>query len=403
MFFLANTTILATAVVLPSTESLDATLAFQDIEAREEVVTKKEVKATPQVTGPFTGKITGSRVRLRLQPNLDGLIIKELNQGDLVVVTDELEDFYAIKPDSKWKGYIYRTYVLDDTVEANNVNLRLEPDTHAPVLAQLSQGDRITGTICEGNNKWIMVDLPESVRFYVAKAYITKAGDASLFQRSVVKKEELTTHLDSIELAVKKELAKPFQEIQLISYVNELKTIVAQNQEFPEQSERAQALIKSLQEEYLAKSSAPKKVSTDVAFQPVKEPESTPEKPSTTPPTLQSVSFALEEQESEIVAQAMKDRQLPSKEAFYADEVHNAQELSGQLIPYERLVKNRPGDFILVDTKTKVPIAYLYSTRVNLQQYIGQTIRLTASPRPNHHFALPAYFVLNIQTTSAFK
>ena len=114
---------------------------------------------------PFTGKVICSRLRVRLQPNLEGTILDELIQGDLVVVADQVDDFYAIMPDPVRKGYIYRAYVLDNVVEANNVNIRLGPDTHTPIFCQMNQGDRISGTVCPDNNKWLVVDLPETTRF----------------------------------------------------------------------------------------------------------------------------------------------------------------------------------------------------------------------------------------------
>lgn len=44
----------------------------------------------------FTGKVTKNKVRLRLQPNLDGPILRELKQGDLLIVVGETDDFYAV-------------------------------------------------------------------------------------------------------------------------------------------------------------------------------------------------------------------------------------------------------------------------------------------------------------------
>src|SRR5271156_3313893 len=43
----------------------------------------------------FTGKVVKNKVRLRHQPNLDSPILKEMNQGDLLVIIGETEDFYA--------------------------------------------------------------------------------------------------------------------------------------------------------------------------------------------------------------------------------------------------------------------------------------------------------------------
>ena len=62
---------------------------------------------------PFTGKVTRERVRLRTQPNQDGTIIQEMNRGDMLVVTDDADDYYAVQPPAGIKAFIYRTYVLD--------------------------------------------------------------------------------------------------------------------------------------------------------------------------------------------------------------------------------------------------------------------------------------------------
>ena len=45
---------------------------------------------------PFTGKITGSRVRLRTQPSLSSFVMREYSPSDLVQVVGEIDDFYAV-------------------------------------------------------------------------------------------------------------------------------------------------------------------------------------------------------------------------------------------------------------------------------------------------------------------
>lgn len=352
---------------------------------RSESVSLKE--ETPFAFESFTGKITGTRVRMRLGPSLDGLILKELSQGDLVVVTGEEGDFYAVKPDSTWKGYVYRAYILDNTVEAHNVNLRLEPDTGSPILFRLNQGDRVVGSLCQDNNKWLIVDLPADLRFYVAKSYITKVGDASFYQKTVAKRAQIAAKLDQLEHAVRSELQKPFQDIQLVPLVTDLKTIAAQNQEFPELASRAQVLIQTTQEEYLARSQG-RSSGQEIAMLPsrVEQPRPVDALPH------RFASCALEDQEKGIVTQAVQSGK--TVDTFYQEEASASLDLFGQLIPYERIVRNRPGDFMLVDAKTKVPLAYLYSTKVDLSLYSGQMIKARVSPRPNHHFALPAFFVL---------
>ena len=414
-FFAITAAALATAPVfstpqLPSeVDTFDTTTIFSGNEETQNTIptpAPKPIKKTPsRPFEAFTGKVTGSRVRVRLQPSLDGVILKELKQGEMVVVTGEVDDFYAVKPESECKGYIYRAYVLDNVVEANNVNVRIEPDSHAPILTQMGQGDAVVGVICPENCKWMRIDLPETIRFYMAKDYVTNIGDVTLYKRIQSRRQQLAARLETVETSVQNEMKRPFGDIQLVSYVNDLKTIIAQNQDLPELAEKAQALIKTIQEQYLQLSlGRPLDASKDAAQPATNEPSSS--QVAALEPTVNLASepmvahrfssFLLEQQEGNLLEQALRTGKAPSKELFYSDELKNAQELMGQLVPYERPVKNRPGDFMLVDTKTKVPMAYLYSCKIDLHQFSGQTLRLIVSPRPNHHFALPAYFVLDV-------
>lgn len=352
---------------------------------------------------PFTGKVTGSKVRLRLQPSLDGHILRELSPGELLVVTGETDEFYAVRPEKGFKGYIYRAYVLDDVVEANNVNVRLEPDTQAPIITQLSQGQRIVGSTCSTNGKWLSIDVPEDISFYVAKDYIEKIGDVALFQRIESKKAQLAARIDILEKQIKAELQKPFQEIHLGDSVSELKFIASKNQDIPEYAEKALALVKMTQEEYLQLSQVFQTKQKDLAQELAKTqkekaaiamvPEAnTRQNESRYPHRL--ISLLLEQQENALIAQAIQAGNISNKESFYSEQLRDAESVSGQLIPYERTGKNYPGDYMLVDAKTKMPLAYLYSSTVDLNKYLGLVIQIKGAARPNHYYALPAYFVL---------
>jgi hypothetical protein len=372
------------------------------IPSAEEPV-KAPAKEIQKKIEPFTGKVTGSKVRLRLQPNLDGFILKELSQGDLLIVTGEIDDFYAVMPDKNIKGYIYRAYVLDNVVEANNVNLRLDADIQSPIITQLSQGSKIKGDICAKNNKWLAVALPEDVRFYVAKDYINKAGDVAYFRRIETKRELAKTRLTELQAEIAAELKKPFPDICLAGHVNELKKLAEQNKDLPEYAEKAQALVKSAEEQYLELSHSYQTAAKPLAPKTMEKPaevalvDTSAQKERQTMAFLASISFPLEQQEAKLLAQAIEAGNAPTKEAFYAAELSKSDELCGQLIPYQRAVKNRPGDFLLVDQKSKMPLAYLYSNRIDLAAFAGQTVKLTVAKRPNNNFALPAYFVLESQ------
>jgi hypothetical protein len=80
---------------------------------------------------------------------------------------------------------------------------------------------------------------------------------------------------------------------------------------------------------------------------------------------------------------------------FYAEQKANASVLIGTIEPYVENVKDRPGDFLI--HKQDGQVAYLYSTHIDLNHYVGKNITVLASPRPNHHFAFPAYYVLSVE------
>src|SRR5262249_10170209 len=80
---------------------------------------------------------------------------------------------------------------------------------------------------------------------------------------------------------------------------------------------------------------------------------------------------------------------------FYAEQKANAAVLTGTLEAYAHPLKDKPGDYILRTPEKAV--AYLYSTTVNLEKYAGKQVTILAAPRPNNHFAFPAYFVLSVE------
>ena len=103
------------------------------------------------------------------------------------------------------KIVIFRSFVIDDVVEGNRVNVRLAPDREAPVIAQLSTGDAITGSICEDNNKWLKIPAPEQTQFYIAKEFIEYAGNPELKLAYDKRKSTVKQLMNSADLLVKGE------------------------------------------------------------------------------------------------------------------------------------------------------------------------------------------------------
>lgn len=353
---------------------------------------------------PFTGKITKNKVRMRIQPNLSGAIVRELSKDQLVIVLGEDEDYYAIRPPVDIKTYVYRTFVLDGNVEGKNVNVRLEPDTESPVLAQLNTGDHIVGEISPINSKWLEIAPPADVRFYVFKEYIEKIGDPSMMAKMERRRNEVNQLLESSYTVSRAEMQKPFNEINLDYVTANLTKIQNEYSDFHDQSGRAKTLELELKEAYLEKklnhlkNYAPQhhevadslvdvEVTTPVFTFSVGEPQNnTPSNESIWTPA-----------EKTFYNEWLAQRGAGTIEDFYDDEQSRAVSLRGIVEAYNRPVKNKPGNYMLVNSINKLPIAYIYSTNIDLAKYEEQEVTLKAAPRPNNNFAFPAYFVLSVE------
>lgn len=393
------------------------------------------VRQTPPTQDPsvpfkaFTGKVTKNKVRLRHQPNLDSAIIKELNHGDLLIVTDESDDFYAVQAPAGLKAYVFRTYILDNAVEGSHVNVRLAPDVEAPVIGQLSGGDKVNGTISATNNKWLEIQLPSNTRFYVAKDYVEKIGDPSLLSTIEKRKEEVNTLLNTTREESQKELQKAFPEVNLEPAIANLNKIINRYTDFPEQTAKAKEFLETLQDNYLQKKLSYLEAKSKMAQSDWEsrnaqlnehmqaqqqrlsqlEQQLQKEKNSKTsnffPQNVQGNNTPVPSNKMEAWVAAeqaiyenwSRQNDGRSMAEFYQEQGQNAVALTGIIEPYTRVVKNRPGDYILVNQSNNLPIAFLYSTQVNLQNRVGHGVTVYGIQRPNNNFAFPAYFVLSVE------
>ncbi len=391
--------------------------------ASKPVATAPQTPAKPFVA--FTGKLTKNKVRMRLQPNLDGLVIKEMNKDELVVVLGENEDFYAVQPPQETKGYVFRTFVLDNVVEGNKVNVRLEPNTDAPVIAQVNQGDRVQGMVSPINSKWLEIAPPTSARFYIAKEYVERVGDPSMMATIAKRREEVNRLLNAAYAKSQEEMQKPYEEIQFDVVTGMYQKVINSYAEFTDQVGRAKELLSNLQDAYLRKKVAylesknqqltaqQKEAARNAALNAQKLAQQQQAQPiaantqtaSTQPSNITMASYEVQSQpkqnnwmpiEQNLYSTWVNENGQLAMEDYYQQQRDNAVILKGIIEPNNTTVKNKPGDYILVNPNTQLPIAYLYSTQIDLHAKVGQNVVLQASPRPNHHFAFPAYFVLGV-------
>jgi len=377
----------------------------------------------------YTGRVLKNRVRMRLQPTLDSPIIQELEEGELMVVVGETEEFLAVIPPKGTKAFISRRFVLDGVVEGDHVNVRLDSTLESPVIAQLNTGDRIEGDVSSLNSKWLEINVPESVLFYVSNDYLEKVGDPSYLASQDARRDEVNRLLSSTYMVSQAELQKPFNEIDLEPVFAKFAKIIKSYSDFPDQVGRARELMTQTQDKYLQKKVAYLEararnegeggpMSQEELTQEIEEQqariqtlENQIEQASSDAPAYSYEEWAWENNpsgvedriiawipvEKELYEEWLIDHEGASFEAFYQDEEERSVLLSGILQLYNQSIRNKPGDYVLLHRVTKLPIAYLYTTRFNLESSVGRDVTLRASVRPNHNFAYPAYFVLSLE------
>lgn len=347
----------------------------------------------------FTGKVVGAHVRLRTSADLEGHIVKELSKNDLLVIIDEKDDFYAVEPTNDIKAYIFRSFVLDNVVEGNRVNVRLSPDLEAPIIGHLSTGKRIDGRICDKNNKWLEIDPPVETKFFIAKEFIEYAGGPDLKVTMDKRIATVNQLLESANLLTQAEMRKPFEEIGKDRIVKNYQMIINDYKEFTDFVTKAKEALVAFNEKYLEKK---------IAFLETKAAQGASSK--ITEETLHlgdldTYAFSVENltdrmkiwepvEESMYLSWAAMHR-AKTMDDFYADQKLKSVTVSGILEAYTDPVKNKPGDFVVKERD--VPIAYVYSTHVNLHSLLGKRVNLIASPRPNNSFAFPAFYVLDAE------
>lgn len=359
---------------------------------------KPVVKTVPDAPfRPFTGKIKAKKVRVRVQPDTDSSIVKEVSKNDLVAIIGEKGDFWAIEPLPGTKAYVFRSFILDNVVEGNRVNVRLKPDLDAPVIGHLGAGEKVSGIISSLNNKWLEIAPPSNTRFFIAKDFVENIGGPEVKSKIEKRKGAAKQLLDATDLLSKAELKKPYYEIDIERFVHNYQTVMKDYADFPELVTTAKDAMTSLQETYLQKkiayleSKAGKKgiihdlIDTEKGLAVENEALKAKEDPSDRMKLWEPIEEAL----YLTWARMNGDRNI---EEYYNEQNITSVALSGIVEAYSSPVKNKPGDFILRDKDT--PVAYLYSTKINLQNLVGKKVTLIGTPRPNNNFAFPAYYVL---------
>lgn len=354
----------------------------------KKLLTQQWVSPAALSQGASFAKTKGNRVRMRLKPSLDSQIIRELTFDEPLLIGQKIEGFYEVFPLTQEKAYIFRTYVLDNQIEGKKVNVRLKPDLKSPVIAQLTQGAPVKGVVSAASRKWLQIDMPSQVRFYVWAQYI-----------DTISQEEFGT------LAAQRFEAPQGQESPQPTFASKKSTLGQEEQEKITNKIAAAKVERSLRESSLSTSTTPltQKSSQSYKSSTVSSTAATDHSllagsitGATTAATTGVTNWA--EKESALEQAWLRERPEKTSQDYQQYLMLESVELKGRLLPYDASIANAPGDYLLEISPTKK--VFVYSDRINLCSFSEQQVELRLHPRDAGDFAWPAFVVLDIQDLS---
>lgn len=353
---------------------------------------KEKVNPLPN----FAGKVTGSKVRMRIGADLDSPIFTQLNKGDLLLIAGEKNNFYAVVPPENTKFYIFSSYIVDNTVEAHRVNIRLNPNLEAPIVGRLQNKTKIEGQALPNNPKWIAIAPPNNVFFYVSKDYIKKVGDKDYYL--AIKQKENKTETKTI---ASQQIAQ--KNIQETLNLPAKKTIPSNNSQKEKTLEKAEH-FSQVPPQTEAKAVVINTFAMAEEYKPPLEPRKkeiqiAPElKEKFSAFNQKEMTFHMEEwlaQEADLFTSWNSFHPEKTLEDFYKEQLASSAEFEGVIESFYDNIQSKPGNYFIKSDEQ--PPSYLYSTQVDLASFVGKKVTIKATPRPNNNFAFPAYFVLEVQ------
>ncbi|MFA6502564.1 MAG: hypothetical protein WCT85_07225, partial [Parachlamydiales bacterium] len=220
------------------------------------------------------------------------------------------------------------------------------------------------------------------------------------------RKNEVDNLVNSAYFITQAECKKPYDEMNPSEAINQFDLIIKEYGDFPQHVQQAKDGLALLQDNYLQKKIAYLEAKANISNIEKKE-------------YLEALEKSKKAENENILSNSNDNKNLTDKmkfwepvesslfttwttfhpekkqNDFYKEQEINAVTIAGIIEGYSQSIKNKPGDFIVVtDDNTK---AYLYSTKVDLNQFVGKKVAIKASPRPNNNFAFPAYFVNSLE------
>lgn len=333
----------------------------------------KQLQKQISLENSFTGVITGNSVRLRLHPSVTSPILREFDRDQLILVEGESDDFYRVSGRGLLKGYIFRSYVIDNIVEASHLHIRDEPSTEGVILGKLSQGEEVSATVCSYNSKWLEIELPQEISFYISKDFVQKYGEASIAINYYKKRSLFEKLFAAANFLVDQELSLNYQEIEYPKIQNTFESLLAQYEEIEDLKSTITSAYKRAQESFLKKKMHYLEEQTQVTKNELEDYQkpivdhkssnnfSEPDRDSNPTQLNLWMSNYWLDVENSLFKKWLITNPDQTLHDFYYRERQRSIALTGKLESYRYLMQSRPGDYLLRD-QYGVPLAYLYST-----------------------------------------
>lgn len=348
----------------------------------------------------FTGVVVSEKLDIRIRPEENSPVICQMDQNELLLVYDEQKDFWVVSPPPKAKAYIFRSFVLDGVVEGTRVNMRLQPDIDSPVVGHLNTGERVQGEVSKKSKKWLEISYPPRLRLFVHKKGIRNVGPADVKERHERRLAEVQSLFSLAEKKLAIATTLSFDKIDFESMKKDFTQIIQEYAEHDVFVEKAKNALARVQDLYLKTKLAfleTHSITSDMLNK-KEEGDDTSSSSNALENSPITLSFWKKLEEA-FYANWIQANCEKSVEDFYTIDLKEAYTVTGIVAPFAAENFHKPpGNFILY--KRDIPQAYLYSTTVDLDQYVGKEVSITVTKRPNNHFAFPAFFVHAVEESA---
>jgi len=168
---------------------------------------------------PFQGEITADNIHVRVDSTASAETIFLLNKGERIEVISETYGWYKVKLPKNAPAYIKKVFIVplkDNTgeVEKTNVNVRMRPETKAPIIGKVNKGDLLT-ILNDAENGWYKIEPPENSFGWVHTKFV-KTAPAEQEAPSESKPEGASLEKETTE-------AKEIKEIKEVKKIKEPK------------------------------------------------------------------------------------------------------------------------------------------------------------------------------------